>query len=157
MEMKRETERLCMLLVDEMQLKTRVEFDNALRRVVGYVSPETLPDESAPEADKELATHAMVYMLRGLTSSWKQSIAYLFTGKSLKREPFWMFTKQVIEESEAAGFKIQGVVSDMGSTNTGLWNLVGIESNRTKISPSITHPCCNDRALYFIADPLDVA
>jgi hypothetical protein len=148
MESKSDADKLCVLLFDEMQLKAHVEMDQGLRRVVGYVSPEL-----QPTSDKELATHAMVFMLRGLTSSWKQTVAYLFTGASTKREPLWNFAKQVISVSEAAGFRIQAVISDMGPTNTGLWNHVGIESSRKTISPTIEHPCSADRLLYFMADP----
>lgn len=39
----KESERLCVLLIDEMQLKNRVEFDRGLRQLIEYVSPETLP------------------------------------------------------------------------------------------------------------------
>ncbi len=153
MEKKSESEKLCVLLIDEMQLKQRTEFDKGLHRLVGYVSTETLPGNAASDADKELASHAMVFMLRGLTASWKQTVAYLFTGASLKREPNWEFTKQVIEASEAAGFRIQGVVTDMGPVNTALWNYVGIQSGRGKLTEFIAHPCSADRRLYFIADP----
>jgi len=57
----------------------------------GYVSPETLPTDAAPGDDKEPATHGLVFMLRGLTASWKQTVVCLvsnFSGTSLKREPF---------------------------------------------------------------------
>ena len=149
----KESDKLCVLLVDEMQLKARVEFDKGLRHIVGYVSPETLPADAATGADKELASHAMVFMLRGLTASWKQTVAYLFTGASIKRQPFWDFVKVVIEASEAAGFRIQGVTSDMGPANTALWHHIGIESTRSKVTSAVLHPCAPDRSLYFIADP----
>jgi len=148
-----ESQKLCVLLIDEMQLKSRIEFDRGLRHIVGYVSPDTLPTDAAPGADKEPATHALVFMLRGLTTSWKQTVAYLFSGASLKREPFWNFTRKVITASESAGFKIQAVTSDMGPANTALWNHVGIESTRSKITSAVEHPCAADRSLYFVADP----
>lgn len=153
METKKESEKLCVLLVDEMQLKPRVELDKGLHKVVGYVSTETLPADSPPSAEKEIASHALVFMLRGLTASWKQTVAYLFTGSSIKREPFWEFAKKVIDASESAGFRIQCVTSDMGPANTGLWGQVGIESSRNKLASSIPHPCCSERKLYFAADP----
>ena len=150
----KESKRLCVLLVDEMQLQSRIEFDKGLRHIVGYVSPETLPTDAASGADKEPATHALVFMLRGLTDSWKQTVAYLFTCASLKREPFWKFTQEVIQASESAGLRIQGVTTDMGPANTGLWNHVGIESTRSRVIPAVTHPCdSSDRLLYFVADP----
>jgi len=137
------------LLVDEMQLKSRIEFDRGLRQVVGYVSPETLASDAATGADKEPATHALVFMLRGMTYSWKQTVAYLFSGASLKRDPFWNFTRQVIEASESVGLKVLAVTTDMGPANTGLWNHVSIQSTRTMLTSAVVHPCAADRSLYF--------
>lgn len=149
----KESQKLCVLLIDEMQLKSRIEFDRGLRHIVGYVSPETLPTDAAPGDDKEPATHGLVFMLRGLAASWKQTVAYLFSGASLKREPFWNFTRKVIDAAESVGFKIQAVTTDMGPANTALWNHAGIESTRSKVSSAVAHPYAADRLLYFIADP----
>jgi Transposase protein len=129
MEVKAESEKVCVLLIDEMQLKPQLEYDDGLQKMTGYVSPEALPFEAASSAKMELASHAMIFMLRGLTSSWKQTVAYLFTGTSVKPEPLWEFTKQVIVASEAAGFKIQGVTSDMGPANTGMWKTGSISAS----------------------------
>jgi len=41
----------------------------------------------------------------------------------------------------------------MGPANTALWNHVGIESTRSKITSAVVHPCAADRSLYFVADP----
>jgi len=153
MEKKPESEKLCVLLIDEMQLKEKVELDRSLRCVIGYVSPEALPVGTGASADKAMASHAMVFMLRGLTTSWKQTVAYLFTGASVKPEPYWIFTKQVIEAAEAAGFRIQCITSDMGSSNTALWKHVSIKSNRIVLTEAIPHPSLSDRLLYFAADP----
>ncbi len=155
MDGKSDYEKLCVLLVDEMQIRTCVEYDKGLRQIVGYVSPETLRVDAPHSLDeeKEMATHALVFMLRGLTSSWKQTVAYLFTGNSLKREPYWEFTKNVIKASEEAGFRIQCITSDMGPVNTALWNHVGVQSTRNVITPSISHPFMTERQLYFVADP----
>ena len=153
METNSECDKLCVLLVDEMQLRTRIEFDKGLQQIVGYVSPETIPAGSAQVAEKDIASHALVFMLRGLTSSWKQTVAYVFTGASLKKEPYWEFTKKVIAACEQAGFKIHCVTSDMGPVNTGLWRHVGIQSGRSQITTSIPHPFEPDRPLYFLADP----
>lgn len=153
MEGKTDCEKLCVLLVDEMQLRTRIEYDTGLQQFVGYVSPETIPTGTAEIAEKDLASHALVFMLRGLTSSWKQTVGYLFTGASLKKEPYWEFTKKVIEACEQSGFKVQCITSDMGPVNTGLWRHVGNSSTRNQVITSISHPYEQNRSLYFVADP----
>jgi len=118
----KESQKMCVLLVDEMQLKSCINFDRGLRHIVGYVSPETLPTDAAPGADKEPATHALVFMLRGFTASWKQTVAYLFSGASLKREPFWNFTTEVIEASESVILKVQAVITGCKTTTQGKGN-----------------------------------
>jgi len=121
----REHRRICILMVDEMQLKSRLKMDKGLRQYVGFVSPQTV-GEKVDKAGNELASHALVFMLRGLTSSWKQTVAYLYTGYSINKEHYWAFTQQVIEASEKFGLKIQAVTTDMGPNNTALWNKIGI-------------------------------
>ena len=78
---------------------------------------------------------------------------YLFSGASLKNDPFWNFTKRVIEASESAGLQVLAVTTDMGPANTGLWNHVGIQSTRSILTSAVVHPCAADRSLYFVADP----
>jgi len=75
------------------------------------------------------------------------------SGASLKRDPFWNFTREVIEALESVGLKVLAVTTDMGPANTGLWNHVGIQSTRTMLTSAVAHPCAADRSRYFVADP----
>jgi hypothetical protein len=99
--------KLCILLVDEMQLKQHVEYDKGLGRLVGYVSLETVPANTPQCEPEELASHVLM-LLRGLTSSWKQTVAYRYTGSSLKKAPYWQFTLQVLAAIEACGLGSSG-------------------------------------------------
>lgn len=126
---KKDSHRECILLVDEMQVRQHVDFDKGLNRIVGYVSPEAAVSKNC----HELANHALVFMVRGLALSWKQTVAYLFTGTTLGKEQFWNFMKQVISAVENSGLKVVAVTSDMGPVNTGLWNLIGIKSSKDTV------------------------
>jgi len=75
-----------------------------------------------------------------------------FSGVSLKRDPFWNFTRKVIEASESVGLKMLAVTTDMGPANTGLWNHIGVQSTRTMLTSAVVFSCAADRSLYFIAD-----
>ena len=66
-------ERFCVLTLDEMSITASVELDNRTGTFVGDV---TLPGHSGT------ATHSLVFMLGGLRSRWKQTVAYFFTGNS---------------------------------------------------------------------------
>ena len=153
MSAREEHEKLCAMVVDEMQLKPRIEYDKSLKLMVGYVLPEIMPAGVDSSEEKLLAVHALVFMLRGLTVPWKQTVAYLYSGSSLDSDAYWAFTKRVLEASEASGLRVQCITSDMGSANTGLWRRAGIHSTRDSILPMIPHPARPADSLYFAADP----
>lgn len=62
---------------------------------------------------------------------------------------------EVVKKSEAAGCRVDAVISDMGSGNKALWKCCGISATRAA-EPVVCcrHPCAadTDRQLYFLAD-----
>ena len=68
-------EKHCTLLMDEMSLRSSVEYDTVHKEFIGNV---TLENHSC------VATHALVFMLAGISSRWKQMVAYYFTGASCR-------------------------------------------------------------------------
>ena len=60
------------LVIDSMSLKEHVEYDNSIKRVIGYVD---LGCFSQSETE-ELAKEALVVMLVGLRGQWKIPVAY---------------------------------------------------------------------------------
>lgn len=63
-----EKDRVCSLTLDEMSIKTAIEYDSSAGVIVGNV---TMP-EHAPTP----ATKALVFMLSGVNVRWKQTVAY---------------------------------------------------------------------------------
>lgn len=59
-------EKFCILTFDEMSIRKSLSFNGALDSVDGYESMER------PEGEPQLATQALVFMIRGLTTNWKQ-------------------------------------------------------------------------------------
>lgn len=66
-----EFEKYCMIALDEMAITASNILDPSSNEYIGDV---TLPQHSSS------ATHALVFMLGGVTSRWKQTVAYHFTG-----------------------------------------------------------------------------
>jgi len=62
-------ERECCLTLDEMSITAGVDFDNRTGHFIGDV---TLPSHTG------VATHSLVFLLSGISTRWKQTIAYYF-------------------------------------------------------------------------------
>lgn len=69
----KKNDRSCSLTLDEMSIEAKMEYDLSSQRVLGAV---TLPNHTG------LATHGLVFMLSGICSRWKQTVAYYYTGQS---------------------------------------------------------------------------
>lgn len=72
-------ERHCALLIDEMQLTAGLDFDPTVKKPIGLATAPLV--KQGPEGELVYATHGLVVMLTGLSSRWKQVVAYHFTGK----------------------------------------------------------------------------
>ena len=77
------------LSYDEMQSQAKLEYDPGTQQIVGYA---TLPSNIVSKSriigplnrneSKQIATHAMVFMLSGITVRWKIPVAYFYTHKA---------------------------------------------------------------------------
>ncbi|KAG0417408.1 hypothetical protein HPB47_005650 [Ixodes persulcatus] len=86
-------------------------------------------------------------MLGGISSRWKQTVAYHFTGAS-KDVCF-----DIIKEAEKIGIKVDVMISDMGGNNQALWKACDIVCGKhSRLRNSCNHPCGGGRQLFFMAD-----
>ncbi|KAG0429061.1 hypothetical protein HPB47_023997, partial [Ixodes persulcatus] len=143
-------ERHATLMLDEIQLKRGLAYDASSGRVLG---PPTLPLADGTLPARCLATHGLVFMLGGVSTRWKQTIAYHLTGGSFHAKTVRDFIIEIIKACEAISLKIDVVVTDMGGGNQGLWKLFGIVVGKhSKPKTSCPHPCDKTRKLHFMAD-----
>ena len=63
-------EKLCILMFDEMSMKKSLSYNAALDRIDGMESV------NRSEGEPQQATHALVFMIRGLTTCWKQVLFF---------------------------------------------------------------------------------
>lgn len=123
----------CVLTLDEMSVTASVELDNRSGRFIGDV---TLPGHSG------VATHSMVFMLGGVSTRWKQTVAYFFTGNSVDGSVLCDIVLNIITCCFNIGLNVIAVNSDMGSANRAMWKKLGIMSTRDSIVNSFCQPCC---------------
>lgn len=138
-----EMERECCLTLDEMSLTAKIELDVGSGTIYGGVTLE---------GHHGIANHALVFMLGGITSRWKQTVAYHFTGSGINGTTLKDIILEIIKTSHKIGLHVIAVTSDMGSANRAMWRAFGISCTRNETAATTTHPFAEERPLYFLAD-----
>ena len=72
-------QRYVVLSLDEMKIQSKLVFDKRSNELIGFID---LGDEHANEAlasDNELATHALAFLVRGVATDLKYTLAYFLT------------------------------------------------------------------------------
>jgi len=70
---------VCALMIDEMSLKSGLHYDSGIDTIIGF------EDYGAGLGrHSNVVTSALVFMVRGLASNWKQPLAYVLTPSTCK-------------------------------------------------------------------------
>ena len=157
-----EQERDCVLLLDEMAIKPSYEFDSRTGSVIGHC---TIPGSKNKSMDDTMATHAFVLMLCGLTTRWKQVVAYYFTGDSFSAEQIKKIILEIITKASEYNFKVLNVTMDMGGGNQGVLREFGVSckvsratnddgtlTSQALIKNTYPHPAFENEQLTFMPD-----
>ena len=132
-------EKECTLTLDEMAISEGVELHMGTGRLFGDV---TLPQHTGE------ATHACVFMLAGISTRWKQIVAYHYTGNSTKGSVYQPIIVAIVEAAASVGLHVTAVTCDMGSPNRAMWKAFGV----TQEKPWIQHPVEAQQRLFFMPD-----
>ena len=130
-----------------MQLKSAIKYDKSLGDLTGKIT--------LPKLNKE-ATHALVFMIKGISSPWKQVVLWHLTGNSIPGSILYSQIVDVVKCLENIGLEVLALVSDMGPTNTSLWKHMGISVTRVHRIHYVNHPARHNAKLYVFADPQHV-
>ena len=101
------------LTLDEMNIKPGEKYDTSMGQYIGNVN---LPGHD----DTEYATKALVFMLAGVVTKWKQPVAYYLTTDKCDGSVFVDIQKEIMLRAKKIGLNVKGVVSDMGASNKAL-------------------------------------
>lgn len=139
-----EQEKESVLLLDEMFLKEGIEYDFSNNT---YIRNVTFPYCEGK------ATQALVFMIGGISTRWKQVVAYYFTNGKADGMILKGIILDIIKSVENIGLKINSVTSDMGSLNQSMWKAFGVICGSfSKTKTHITHPFDPNREISFMAD-----
>jgi hypothetical protein len=99
--------------------------------------------------NEQIATHALVFMLAGVSSRWKQTVAYDFTGNSFLASEILQRIITIIEKSHDCESSYIGY----GSSKS--WDLGAFKhSGHSDIRNYTPHPCLKNEKLFIMPDPV---
>ena len=103
-----EDETFCNLVLDEMSIKSALEYD---------VGDQVIRGNYTINPTDQLSSHGLVFMLAGIKSRWKQIICYHFTGASFEGKDVKNILIEIIHAANSIGLKVINITSDMGPCN----------------------------------------
>jgi len=104
-------EKHCTLVFDELKIKNFLEYSKYLDLVEGY---ENLGPKGRTN---KLAGQAMVFVIRGLYSSWKMPISYFLPATSVKHQILSELLVEAITQLFKCGFIVKALICDQGVSN----------------------------------------
>jgi len=115
-----EMDKLCVLTFDEMSVKTALRYDTVSDQFVG------LEDYGNGCRGHGLASQALVVMIRGLTSKWKQAVGYYLACGGTKSSMLQSIVSNSIDLVTKAGGCIKMIVCDQGANNRAFYSMIGV-------------------------------
>ena len=122
--------------LDEMAIKEGLSYDKGRDIVEGFCPGE-----------RELANHALVFMVKGLFEKWKQPLGYFLSSGPMSGTQMKELLLECITILKQIGLVVVVVVSDQGSNNRNLFEkMLGV----TVEEPFFIH---EERKVFCMYDP----
>ncbi|XP_047988467.1 uncharacterized protein LOC125228064 [Leguminivora glycinivorella] len=102
-------QKLCSIVFDEIALTPYLTYNESNDLIHGFV-------DVAGERKMKFCDHALVFMIRGICSSWRQCISYYFCEGTTSTNEMQEILKQIVAEVAQTGLIPLGLVCDQGST-----------------------------------------
>ena len=134
--------RVVILTFDAMSIDQRLQLNTAKDQIDGYVDYGT---QRLPM----VASNVLVFMVRGVTSKWKQVIGHFFIGPSLDWKTLKVFVMKGLTYCTDIGLTVISVVCDQESSQRRLWRELGVSAT----APGIHHPVTGN-LVYVLPDPV---
>ena len=101
---------------------------------------------------KQIATHILAFMVRGIFTSCKFPYAH-FPTHSLSGDQIFSVAWQAIERLERAKLKVVAVTEDGASPNRKFFRMNSTDSTNSKLCHKVSNPYTSeDRSIFFFSD-----
>ena len=127
--------RQCALTFDEMSLKSALVYNYQLDTIEGF-------DNFGDIGRNNMATHALAFMVRGLSSKWKQPVGYFLSSGPVTGKMLQSLTRACIGKLTKIGLSVNVLIYDQGSNNRQFLDTF-----------DKTHIAVDHHDIYVIYDP----
>jgi hypothetical protein len=147
--------RYVVLVMDEMKIQSDLVFDKNSGNIVGFMDlGDPMTNFACLDEKDTIATHALAFLVRGLSTDVKHIIAYFFTGNVTSYQLMPIFWKVVSTLELSLDLWVVSLVNDGASPNRKLFNLhVQLAAER---KCDVVYKTINlfapSRFIYFFAD-----
>ena len=146
-----DVQRYIVLMFDEMKIRSNLVFDKHSEELIGYVDLGD-PDVNFNcfEKQDDLATHTLVFYLRGLSTNLKFSLGHFATNGITAAQLIPIFWEAVSLLELVCNLWVIAVTSDGASANRRFYKLVGEDSDG--VTYKIKNMVKPDRYIYCFSD-----
>ena len=134
-----DSSKIVVLAVDEVSIKEGITYDSGQDLIEGFAVNV--------KKTKELANHAIVFMIRGIVEQWKQAVGYFLSSGPLPGCDMKTLLLQCIGKLENIGLKVVVVVADQGANNR---NMFKTQLGVSEAKPYFMH---GDNKIFAMYDP----
>ena len=118
-------EKFCVLTFDGMALKSKLQYVEVQDKIAGFVDFSEFGDESTSHTTATVAKQALQFMVRGLSTRWKQPLGHFFGAHSVKSSMLEAMVKQAVALLESIGLNVIGLVCDQEVCHRQLYTALG--------------------------------
>ena len=149
----REYQRYICLSFDEMKIKENLVFDKHTEKLVGFVDLGDPDVNFSNFPENVLASHALVFYVRGIASDLKFALAYFATCGINAHQIMSLFWDAVSYLELSCTLPVVACVSDGASANRKFYKMhATADDDNDGIPHKTLNPFCNERYIYFFAD-----
>ena len=147
--------RFIAMLFDEMKVKSNLVFDKHNGDMIGFLDLGDLEINLATlEQEDDLATHILVFFLRGLAINLKFSLAYFSTNTANCEQLFHLFWEAVDLLENMCKLKLISATSDGASSNRNFFKMCAAmdTANTMDIGYKTINIYAPERYIYLFSD-----
>ena len=101
----------CAVTFDEISLKSALAYNSQRDVIEGFENFGDLGQS------KYMATHALVFMVQGLSLKWKQAVGYFLSSGPITGKMLQSLTRSCIDKLTKIGLSVKVLICDQGSNN----------------------------------------